>query len=363
MLVTGDVDLDDAALASNRSSFEASLFEELDGPFYRERSADAGQIEIPLLSSGNWGGQGLHLRGNVGAFSSARSEQKWLEIHGLEHWTEYFTDYGVALQRRFFDHFLKDADNGWDAEPRVQLQIRRPDRFTARGENEWPLARTRWTQMYLHPEDRSLRREPPTSSATVTFEALGTGVTFMSDPLLSETEITGPSAAKLWLSSSTNDADLFLVLRAFDPEGKEVLFSGATDPHTPIGQGWLRASHRKLDRVRSQPYRPFHTHDEKWLLAPGDVVDVDVEIWPTCIVLPVGYRIALTVQGKDYDEGDQAEISNSGTILRGSGVFIHTDSRDRDPIVFGGQTTLYTERAHPAYILLPFIPPSTEDRA
>ena len=70
-----------------------------------------------------------------------------------------------------------------------------------------------------------------------------------------ETEITGPSAAKLFVSSSTPDADLFVVLRVFDPDGEEVTFQGAIDPHTPIGQGWLRASHRKLDPALSAPYR------------------------------------------------------------------------------------------------------------
>ena len=322
----------------------------------RERSADTSTIDIPLLSAGNWGGQGLHLRGNVEGYVNSPSANKWLEIHGLEHWTEYFTDYGVALQRRFFDHFLKGLKNGWEAERRVQLQIRTTGGFTLRGENEWPLARTRWTEMYLHLDDRSLRPEPPSSSATVSFEALGTGITFMSPSLEAETEFTGPAAAKLWISSTTADADLFLVLRAFDPAGNELLFSGATDPHTPIGQGWLRASHRKLDAARSQPYRPFHAHDEKQPLTPGAPVELDVEIWPTCIVLPAGYRIAITVQGKDYDEGGGAEISNSANVLRGSGVFVHTDPVDRDPRIFGGTTTLHADPARAPRVLLPVIP-------
>ena len=49
------------------------------------------------------------------------------------------------------------------------------------------------------------------------------------------------------VSSTTTDADIFAVLRVFDPDGDEVVLQGAVDPHTPIGQGWLRASHRKLD--------------------------------------------------------------------------------------------------------------------
>ena len=57
----------------------------------------------------------------------------------------------------------------------------------------------------------------------------------------------GRSAAKLYVSSTTADADLFLIFRVFDPDGEEVTFQGALDPHTPVAHGWLRASHRKLD--------------------------------------------------------------------------------------------------------------------
>lgn len=68
-----------------------------------------------------------------------------------------------------------------------------------------------------------------------------------------ELESTGPCAAKLFISSSTSDADSFLVLSVFDPNGKELTFMGALDPHTPVAQGWLRASHRKLDPDLSTP--------------------------------------------------------------------------------------------------------------
>src|SRR5450755_2549838 len=91
-------------------------------------------------------------------------------------------------------------------------------------------------------------------------------------------EITGPVAAKLWVSSNTTDADLFLVLRLFDPAGKEVTFVGANDPRVPVGLGWLRASQRKLDPKLSQPYRPWQTHDEPWTLKPGAPVKLDIEI-------------------------------------------------------------------------------------
>src|SRR5262245_62437384 len=113
----------------------------LDGPYYRERSADWSKVEIPLLTAANWGGQGLHTRGNFEGFMRAGSKQKWLEVHGGSHWAPFYTDYGVALQKKFFGYFLKGEKNGWDKQPRVLLNARHPgEKFVQRYENEWPLA-------------------------------------------------------------------------------------------------------------------------------------------------------------------------------------------------------------------------------
>jgi predicted acyl esterase len=314
---------------------------------------------VPLLCAANWGGQGLHTRGNFEGYVRAASTQKWLEAHGGSHWAPFYTDYGVKLQKRFFDYFLKGEKNGWDQQPRVQLQVRHPgEKFVLRHENEWPLARTQWTQFHLDPDELRLAGEAVTSDKSVTYDATGNGVTFSTPPMAQDTEFTGPSALRLYVSSATVDADIFAVLRVFDPQDKEVLFQGALDPRTPVGQGWLRASHRKLDAKLSLPYRPYHTHDEKQPLSPGEVYQLDVEIWPTCIVVPKGYRLALTIRGKDYEHEDAAAtLSNMKNPMRGCGPFTHDDPSDRPPAVFGGKVTLHFGAQRPAHVLLPVIPP------
>jgi len=310
------------------------------------------------LSAANWGGQGLHPRGNFEGFGRAASKNKWLEAHGLEHWTHFYTDYGRSLQKRFFDYFLKGERNGWDRQPRVQLQVRHVDRFVERHEKAWPIPRTKWTKFHLDPAGQSLLREPSRSAGKITYNGLSEGVTFLSPALEKETEITGPLAAKLHVSSSTVDADLFLVFRVFTPDLREVTFMGAIDPHTPIAQGWLRASHRKLDPKLSKDYRPYHTHDRKQPLKPGQIVELNIEIWPTSIVVPAGHRIALTVRGKDYEwqKSTGAKLSNFKNELTGCGPFLHNDPRDRPARIFGGKVTLHMGPKHPSYILLPIIP-------
>jgi predicted acyl esterase len=328
--------------------------------YYAARTAAFEKIEAPLLSAGNWGGMGLHTRGNFEGWLRAGSRQKWLEVHGDTHFTHFYSNYGEALQKRFFDHFLKGEDTGWNRQPRVSLNIRHPgEKFVLRAENEWPLARTQWTKYFLEPTEMGLSPDPSAHTATLSYETTGGGLTFSTTPLTNDLEITGPVAAKLWVSSETTDADLFLVLRVFDPAGKEITFIGSNDPRVPVGLGWLRASQRKLDPELSRPYRPWHTHDEKWPLLPSDPVELDIEIWPTSIVAPVGCRLALTVRGKDYEvDGRDAAPPNAPYPMKGVGPFLHIDTDDRPPKIFDCQNTLHFSSIRRPYLLLPVIPPA-----
>jgi predicted acyl esterase len=359
-LVAGPETLSEEELAANRCRLgDEILAHPFDDAYHRERSPDWSRVVVPFLSAGNWGGHGLHLRGNTEAFVRAASSQKWLELHGLEHWTHYYTDYGVGLQKRFFAHFLQGADNGWQDLPPVILNARKVDGFVQRSETEWPLASTLWTRLYLDPERLQLSGESLPDEAAVSYDVHADGVTFMSSPFERETEITGPVAARLFVSSSTADADVFAVLRLFDPEGVEVVFNGAIDPHMPAAQGWLRASHRKLDPTLSTDHRPYHTHDEPQALEPGEVYQLDVEIWPTSIVVPAGHRVALTVRGKDYEYDGAEEAAHLTTFaneLRGCGPFTHDDIRDRPDHIFSGVNSLHCGGPHDAYLLLPVIP-------
>ena len=360
--VCGSETLSKEELADNRCNYSDDVFgHSLIDAYHRERSGSEtlGDIEVPILSCGNWGGNGLHLRGNIEGYLGAASEKKWLEMHGDRHWSLFYTDYGIDLQKRFLNHFLKGEVNGWDQQPGVQLQIRHVDgTFTKRFENEWPIARTQWTKFYMDLAQQSLTTEPISQHQAIEFKALGDGVTFLSAPLEADTEITGPSAAKLFVASSTTDADMFLILQVFAPDGKEVVFVGALDPHTPVGQGWLRASHRELDQEKSTPYRPYHPHTDVQPLTPGEVVELDIEIWPTCVVVPRGYRIGLSVRGKDYEYSGATggKLSNMKNEFTGCGPFLHDSDLDRPRDTFGGITSINGDFGRDNYVLLPIVP-------
>jgi uncharacterized protein len=357
-LAAGPETLAGPELRERRADTPDALLEHpLDDGYYRDRSPQLEQITVPVLSAANWAHH-LHTRGNFEGYGRVASSQKWLEVHGLQHWVEFYTDYGVALQKRFFGHFLKGADTGWDRQPPVLLQVRRVDgSFTERAETQWPLPRTQWTRFQLDIARGQLSPEPDSVRRSAAFDALGEGLMFWTPPLDQDLEITGPAAARLTVASSTADADLFLTMRVTDPAGRDVTFASGQDPRGCVGFGWLRASQRKTDPGRSFPWRPWHTHDEHQPLTPDEPAELDVEIWPLSVVIPAGYRLGVCVQGRDFElPGAGPWPSAFGVTMRGHGIFVHDERADRPAATFGGTTTLWSGGASPSYLLLPVIP-------
>jgi predicted acyl esterase len=337
--------LSDAMLSGNRTDYVADLrCHPLDDEWYRERTPDLSRVQVPILSAGNWGGPGVHLRGNVEGYLRAASKQKWLSMHIGTHWDSFYLPEYVALQKRFFDHFLRGSDNGWDKSPPVQLAIRQLDGTAShRNEQEFPIARTEYRELFLDANEMTLSATPPMSDTSVSYDAFSEGVSFSTVPFDEETEITGFVRLRLFVSSSTVDMDIFATLRIFDPGGEEVIFVGAHEP-TPLARGWLRASHRKIDPARSLPFRVFHAHDEIQRLSPGEIYPVDVEIWPTCVLMRPGYRLVLTLMGKDFE------------VAGAPGRLLHTDPQDRDPAIFGGRNTVRTGGVCKSSLTVPVIP-------
>jgi uncharacterized protein len=303
----------------------------LDSGAFKGSQADWERITVPMLTVGNWSGMGLHLRGNTEAFVRAASPHKKLRMHSGTHVHPFYTEDGRRDQLRFFDYWLKGIDNGVMDEPPVKLAIRQGGgQVEWRFEHEWPLARTQWTKFYLDLSEPApgkaansgaLVGANPTvtgsrtyyasglskggsASASSTFlasgaMAAGMGISLDTAPLPADTEITGPLAAVLWVSSSTEDMDLFLTLRNIDSDGNDVWELGQQGQQVPVAKGWLRVSHRELDPELSLPYRPYHRHKRRLLLTPGEIVQVQVEIWPTSMVFKKGHRIRLDIQPRD----------------------------------------------------------------
>jgi len=352
--VTGPASLSPAELAASRADYLGDvLAHPLNDEFYRERTPDLSKIDCPAFVVANWGGLGLHLRGTIRGFMGIASREKWLKVQSGSYFHTFLQPKNVAIQKRFLDRYLKGIESGWENEPRVEVEIRGPGdtvKRTARAA-AWPLPQTQWSRFYLDAQRRTLDPDEPRKAARASYPALSEGITFSTPPFAREVEIIGPVKAKLFVSSSTRDMDIFATLCAFDPAGNEMTFIGAPEPKCPVTQGWLRVSQRKTDPQRSSEYLPFYPHDEHEPLSPGEIYEVDLEIWPMALALPAGSRVTLTIQGKDF------ERPGATGPLRGVAWFTHDDPIDRPPELFAGTNTLRTGGAHRSYLLLPMLAP------
>ena len=349
---TGPKQLSLAELAANRVDYIAQILAHpLDDDFYRARSPVFENIDIPALVVANYGGLGLHLRGTVEGYLNITSKQKWLKLQSGSYFLTFLTPENVALQKRFFDRYLKDIQNGWESEPAVDVAIRSKSDTVLRQvqSSTWPIQGTKWTSLYLNAANQKLGEGVPSHDNFSQYQSLSEGVSFYTAAFSQDFTFAGPAKARLFVSSSTSDMDLFVTLRAFDEKGEEITFFSATEPRSPVTQGWLRVSQRKLDHEKSLPYRPFHTHDTHEPLMPGEIYEVEVEIWPSSLCLNKGHRLSLVIQGQDFER-----LNESGE-QRGSGWFLHNDPTDRPAERFESQCRVLTGPTHPSCLVLPVL--------
>jgi putative CocE/NonD family hydrolase len=315
----------------------------LDSPWWDnvKSRAQFDQIEVPLYSSGNWGGWNHHMRGNIDGYVRSVAENKKLQMHIGGHVDAFYSDEGKVEMLRWYDYWLKDMETGIMDEPPVKLCVRTSVRECEwRFENEWPLARTQYQEFYLTANDAGvvdnaihdlmLSDEAPAATTELSYEsgpeAYSRGlrgqptVTFVSEPLDEAVEVTGHINLLLWVSSETNDMDLFAYLRNMAPDGT---VETAT-------RGILKVSHRRLDPELSTFYRPVYLHEREEKLIPGEIVPIEVEIWATSMVFEPGHRIRLDINAHD-----------------GSHYF-SAYNLEQNSIYVGGQ--------YPSRVILPIIP-------
>ncbi|RAK98832.1 CocE/NonD family hydrolase [Aspergillus ibericus CBS 121593] len=374
---TVDGDLSPEELYENRVDFvhDTHKYRYRDDKRWTQVNFNPEDIRVPILSGANWGGVGLHLRGNVCAYMQAASEFKYIRFFVGRHDLPFYYPEEVEVQRSFLDAFLKGEDRvGWSvkgAVPSVDLMLRKgydvkasdPEgekRFSRRTETEWPIARTQYTKFYLS-YDMGLRRGIPAEPfpRKLSYEALGTqqspqSIVFTTSAFESETEVTGHITAHLNVSVTANlrsnitpsDIDLFLTLRHISAAGKEIFYTGSFGDPIPVTRGWLRVSLRKVNESHPK-HREWLPHRDYCLtnvqpVIPGEVYAVDIELWPTNVVVQPGGKLVLEVSS-----GDTAQ----------SGVWEHNDPIDRSKATFEGINSIHFGPSYTSYMTLPIIPP------
>ncbi|KAF1738056.1 Cocaine esterase [Beauveria bassiana] len=343
-----------------------------DEPYYATRDFSLEDVRVPLLSVANLGGISLHLRGNVHGYMYAGSKFKYLRFIVGRHDLPFYYEKEAELQLSFLDAWLKNEDRaGWTRQGKVKpvsLILRKgkvgyndqesEKAFLRREEMDWPIARTDYRRYYLTRENGLQLAMTTSDSARLTYSALGqvneqNKLQFTSAPFVAETEITGHIIAHLNVSisavaptqSTPWDMDLFVTLRHLDAQGNEILYTGTVGDPVPVVKGWLRCSLRKTNPEHARhryylPYREYFSTDEEPMTV-DEIYEVDIEVWPTSVVISPGHRLLFEVSSGDTD---------------GSGLFLHQDPVDRDKKRLSGLNHIHFGNGRHNFIQLPIIP-------
>jgi putative CocE/NonD family hydrolase len=312
--------------------------------YWKSKNADLSKITVPAFVVASWADQGLHLRGTLEGFKQIASKDKWLRVHGRKKWQDYYLH--AEKLRQFFDKFLKGVDSETDYWPKVSLEVR--ERFfdgNFRRESEWPLARTKYTKLFLNAADGSLSKTPAKEEAQVRYNV--DDITDKSQNAKFEfkfdekTELTGHTKLKLWVEAAGNDdMDLFVAIEKIDRTGDVVPFPFFTNHNDgPAASGWLRVSHREKDEEKSTPYQPVYKHQREIRLKPGEIVPIDIEILPSSTLFEKGEKLQVIVQGSDihYYLTDSLITGHLRTVNK-------------------GQHVIYTGGKYDSHLLVPVIP-------
>lgn len=347
--------------------------------YWEDKAARVENIEIPAYVVASYTNS-VHTHGSFAGFRRMASKEKWLRVHNTSEWFDYYTPENVEDLRRFFDHYLKGIDNGWEQTPRVRLSVLNPGGtdIVGRTEEEFPLARTQYRKLYLSAADSTLCTTLPDQQAVSEYQSdsVRHEVTYryrMEKP----TELTGYMKLHLWVSAPDHD-DMDLAVRV-----EKLSRDGQSLPDRTgniiAATGLMRVSMRQLDEARSTEAEPYYTFTTEQKLKPGEIVPVEIEIWPMGLYFNEGEMLQLTVGA--YQPANAAIPFGSASISVPREGYTFMPGQPVDMITVGGNATqcadptdvvvspathnagrhrIYTGGRYDSYLYVPEIPDGTQ---
>lgn len=311
-------------------------------PYWQDKIPKYENITIPVYATCNW--NHFHLRGSWEGFNKIKSRKKWMRCHQVFEWPDTYNPKMLEDCKLFFDRYLKGIFNGWELTPKIRMEVMDAFEYpyqTNRPENEWPLARTNYKKLYLNAKNGKMGDAPVKNTASVSYDG-ATGLTNFDYTFRKDTEITGYIKLRLWVEAKGHDdMDLFITLKKLSTKGEELPVTIFGTERHPGAWGKLRVSRRHLDEVESTEYKPVYTFDRVEKLKKGEIVPVDIEIWPLSRFWHKGQKLRLQIAGR-YIRDQWFEPLAWFADNHGDHV-IHT----------GGK--------YESYLLVPEIPPRYED--
>jgi putative CocE/NonD family hydrolase len=323
-------------------------------PFYddywKEKAAKVDEITVPMLVCGSFSDKGIHPLGAFKAFMKAKSEHKWVYTHRTGKWDAYYSPEVQNLTKDFFDCFLKDdTSSGFLDTPRVRLEVRSTygDIREVRYENEWPLARTQYTTLYLSPEPRALMPDRAVQPSEIAYSAVK-GMAVFDYKFPEDTELSGYMKLRVWVEArpSTAGGDppddmvIFTAVDKLDRNEVPVRFFGSVgNKNDMITRGQVRVSRRELDPDDSTEWLPVLKQTSEKKLQPGEIVPVDMGFWPSSTFFAAGETMRLVVSSSEIAKSPPFKKSVQGN----RGVHV---------LHLGGE--------YDSHLLAPHVPPKVE---
>lgn len=314
--------------------------------YWQDKAARVENIEIPAYVVASYTNS-VHTHGTFAGYRRMASKEKWLRVHNTQEWFDYYTPENVEDLRRFFDHYLKGVDNGWEQTPKVRLSVLNPGGhdIVGRAEEEFPLARTVYRKLYLSAADSTLLTALPEQENVNTYQSAAdfhqVNYRYRMDK---PTEITGYMKLHLWVAAPDNDdMDLSVRVEKLSKDGQPI---PDRTGNRIVATGQMRVSMRQLDTLRTteaEPYYPFTTVQK---LKPGEIVPVEIEIWPMGLFFEKGEILQLTVGA--YQPEKAAIPFGSAHITVPKEDFTYMPGQQPEMMTLGGNAN---ECADPAEVV------------
>ena len=284
----------------------------------------------------------IHTPGTFRGWRSIASAEKWLRIHATMEWPDYYEEANLDDLLRFFDHYLKDIENGWLATPRVRysvLDLEGGDVINQPART-FPPEDFSEVKYYLDAAGDALRAETPANEAAASYDGQSEqGCASFIARVASPTEFVGYPKARLWVEADgSDDMDLFVFLQKLNADGEQleqfnipnhgaqvqaVTRNGAAILKYKGSNGRLRVSMRHLDAANSTDSIPVHSFDRVEKLSPGQIACVDIDLFPVGLALRPGEQLRLIISGYNFFGGAMPGIANVPNDNRGRHI-IHT---------------------------------------
>jgi predicted acyl esterase len=333
----------------------------LRSPYWDDKRAALEKIKIPTYVTGSFSSP-IHPIGSIRAWMQIASENKWFRICPWQEWYDLWVEKESADElQAFFDRYLKGIANGWEKTPKVRVTtLKFGDRDPELGivVADFPLPQTKYIDLFLD-SNQSLSYDRPGQSGVSSHDSKTRDRSSFNLFFDSPTRLLGLPKAILYVSSpDADDMDVFVQMRKLDAQGKQLLALNIPWSRAPIKAmtelqpkdmselilyegpvGMLRASHREIDPSQSMhPQYPFHPHTQKLPVPPGEIIELEIGMWPL---------------GIDFEAGEGIEVNVSGRL---PGVAMFADIVEDRSEVNVGLHTVHFGGANPSRIILPFVP-------